>query len=58
MTMTTDQAMTTIQAGAAGQELADALVIFGATGDLAKLDTFPALFGLAERGVLDMRVGA
>jgi glucose-6-phosphate 1-dehydrogenase len=25
----------------------DALVIFGATGDLAKLETFPALVGLA-----------
>jgi glucose-6-phosphate 1-dehydrogenase len=35
---------------------ADALVIFGATGDLAKLETFPALTGLAERGVLDMPV--
>jgi glucose-6-phosphate 1-dehydrogenase len=35
---------------------ADALVIFGATGDLAKLETFPALVGLAERGVLDMPV--
>ena len=34
----------------------DALVIFGATGDLAKLETFPALVGLAERGVLDMPV--
>jgi glucose-6-phosphate 1-dehydrogenase len=31
----------------------DALVIFGATGDLAKLETFPALVGLVERGVLD-----
>jgi glucose-6-phosphate 1-dehydrogenase len=29
---------------------ADALVIFGATGDLAKLETFPALVGLVERG--------
>ena len=29
----------------------DALVIFGATGDLAKLETFPALVGLVERGV-------
>jgi glucose-6-phosphate 1-dehydrogenase len=37
-------------------EKADALVIFGATGDLAKLETFPALVGLAERGVLDMPV--
>src|SRR5437899_2438794 len=35
---------------------ADALVIFGATGDLAKLETFPALVGLAERGVLDFPV--
>lgn len=34
----------------------DALVIFGATGDLAKLETFPALVGLVERGVLDMPV--
>jgi glucose-6-phosphate 1-dehydrogenase len=30
----------------------DAVVIFGATGDLAKLETFPALVGLVERGVL------
>src|SRR5260370_2862912 len=37
-------------------EKADALVIFGATGDLAKLETFPALVGLVERGVLDMPV--
>jgi len=35
---------------------ADALVIFGATGDLAKHQTFPALCGLAGRGVLDMPV--
>ena len=28
----------------------DALVIFGATGDLAKIETFPALVGLVERG--------
>ena len=34
----------------------DALVIFGATGDLAKLETFPALAGLVERGVLDVPV--
>jgi len=32
----------------------DALVIFGATGDLAKLETFPALGGLVDRGVLDV----
>ena len=34
----------------------DALVIFGPTGDLAKLETFPALVGLVERGVLDVPV--
>jgi glucose-6-phosphate 1-dehydrogenase len=34
----------------------DCLVIFGATGDLAKLETFPALVGLVERGVLHVPV--
>jgi glucose-6-phosphate 1-dehydrogenase len=34
----------------------DALVVFGATGDLAKLETFPALVGLVERAVLDVPV--
>jgi len=34
----------------------DTLVIFGATGDLAKLETFPALVGLVKRGVLDVPV--
>jgi len=34
----------------------DALVIFGATGDLAKLETFPALVGLVKRGILDVPV--
>jgi glucose-6-phosphate 1-dehydrogenase len=34
----------------------DALVIFGATGDLAKLETFPALVGLVKRGALDVPV--
>jgi glucose-6-phosphate 1-dehydrogenase len=34
----------------------DALVIFGATGDLAKLETFPALAGLVGRGVLEVPV--
>ncbi|MGI9004897.1 MAG: glucose-6-phosphate dehydrogenase [Streptosporangiaceae bacterium] len=46
--------MTTSSAPAPAK--ADALVIFGATGDLAKLETFPALVGLAERGLLDMPV--
>jgi glucose-6-phosphate 1-dehydrogenase len=34
----------------------DALVIFGATGDLAKIETFPALVGLVDRGVLSVPV--
>ncbi|HLU55974.1 MAG TPA: glucose-6-phosphate dehydrogenase [Pseudonocardia sp.] len=34
----------------------DALVVFGATGDLAKLETFPALVGLVDRGVLDVPI--
>src|SRR5499427_3880224 len=34
----------------------DALVIFGATGDLAKIETFPALVGLVKRGVLHVPV--
>jgi len=33
-----------------------ALVIFGATGDLAELETFPALAGLVDRRVLDVPV--
>ena len=37
-------------------ERMDALVIFGATGDLAKLETFPALVGLVQRGVLTVPV--
>ena len=39
-----------------GDRQMDALVIFGATGDLAKLETFPALVGLVDRGVLDVPV--
>jgi len=44
--------------GAAGRQTdkASAVVIFGATGDLAKLETFPALVGLVDRGVLDVPV--
>jgi glucose-6-phosphate 1-dehydrogenase len=49
--MSTNQADQADQAGHV-----DALVIFGATGDLAKLETFPALVGLVERGVLDVPV--
>jgi glucose-6-phosphate 1-dehydrogenase len=39
-----------------GSDTVDALVIFGATGDLAKLETFPALVGLVDRGVLDVPI--
>ncbi|WP_300603382.1 glucose-6-phosphate dehydrogenase (NADP(+)) [Trebonia sp.] len=39
-----------------GADQVDALVIFGATGDLAKLETFPALVGLVDRGVLAVPV--
>lgn len=46
-----DLQVTTRQSGAV-----DALVIFGATGDLARLETFPALVGLVERGVLTVPV--
>lgn len=38
------------------QGKADAMVIFGATGNLAKLETFPALVGLIERGMLEVPV--
>jgi glucose-6-phosphate 1-dehydrogenase len=40
----------------AAADRVDALVIFGATGDLAKLETFPALVGLVDRGVLHVPV--
>ena len=49
--------MSTDQAGQADQvDHVDALVIFGATGDLAKIETFPALVDLVERGVLDVPI--
>ena len=48
--------MTGMTEGAPVTEKLDALVIFGATGDLAKLETFPALVGLVGRGVLDVPV--
>jgi len=37
-------------------EAADALVLFGMTGDLAHKKIFPALYGMAQRGVLQTRV--
>jgi glucose-6-phosphate 1-dehydrogenase len=41
---------------AAAQDQSDALVFFGATGDLAYKQIFPALAGLAARGRLDIPV--
>src|SRR4051812_49561017 len=37
----------------AGQQPADALVVFGITGDLAKVMTFTSLYRLERRGLLD-----
>lgn len=37
-------------------EPADALVLFGMTGDLAHKKIFPALYGMAQRGALNTRV--
>ncbi|MGE0877063.1 MAG: glucose-6-phosphate dehydrogenase [Acidimicrobiia bacterium] len=37
-------------------ELSDALVLFGATGDLAKKKIFPSLFQLEKRGRLNMPI--
>src|SRR5471032_1553863 len=39
-----------------GKARSDALVVFGATGDLAYKKIFPALYALAKRGLLNMPV--
>ena len=42
------------RAGGSGEpQVADALVIFGITGDLAKVMTFLSLYRLERRGLLD-----
>jgi glucose-6-phosphate 1-dehydrogenase len=41
------------EAGDRGQRVADVLVIFGITGDLAKVMTFHSLYRLERRGLLD-----
>jgi glucose-6-phosphate 1-dehydrogenase len=43
----------TAQAGDRGQRAADVLVVFGITGDLAKVMTFHSLYRLERRGLLD-----
>src|SRR5690349_9992613 len=40
-------------AGERGQQVADVLVVFGITGDLAKVMTFHSLYRLERRGLLD-----
>jgi glucose-6-phosphate 1-dehydrogenase len=39
-----------------GRQRSDALVLFGATGDLARKEIFPALHAMAQRGELDVPV--
>src|SRR5580765_5819677 len=43
----------TTSGGSAGQDAADVLVVFGITGDLAKVMTFRSLYRLEQRGLLD-----
>ncbi|HEY7399026.1 MAG TPA: glucose-6-phosphate dehydrogenase [Gaiellaceae bacterium] len=45
--------MTTTATGGAGAAPADVLVVFGITGDLAKVMTFRSLYRLEARGLLD-----
>lgn len=42
--------------GGSNQPVADALVLFGATGDLAQKKLFPALYRLEQRGILKVPV--
>src|SRR6476646_6659741 len=43
----------TAGAGRSGQQPADVFVVFGITGDLAKVMTFRSLYRLEKRGLLD-----
>jgi glucose-6-phosphate 1-dehydrogenase len=49
-------ATASVSTGGAGTGNVDVLVIFGATGDLSKIETFPSLVGLVERGVLTVPI--
>ncbi|KAJ2312102.1 Glucose-6-phosphate 1-dehydrogenase, partial [Coemansia sp. RSA 2702] len=42
---------------AAKENVPTTIVVFGASGDLAKKKTFPALFHLFQRGLLPKRIG-
>ena len=54
MAVATDQPQDNRRAGSAGpSEAADALVVFGITGDLAKVMTFRSLYRLERRGLLN-----
>src|SRR6476660_6672316 len=50
---TTHRAKVTKSTGRTGQRPADVFVIFGITGDLAKVMTFNSLYRLEARGLLD-----
>ena len=43
---------TGVQRGVAGRQVADVFVVFGITGDLAKVMTFHSLYRLERRGLL------
>src|SRR5579864_4298431 len=49
---TTAESPTGTAAGAHGTQTADVLVVFGITGDLAKVMTFRSLYLLEKRGLL------
>ena len=49
----TETAQATSAAGVADQRPADVFVVFGITGDLAKVMTFRSLYRLEKRGLLD-----
>ena len=51
--MTTQTTLGADQAGSAGRRSADVLVVFGITGDLARVMTFRSLYRLELRGLLD-----
>ncbi|MGB0095587.1 MAG: glucose-6-phosphate dehydrogenase [Solirubrobacteraceae bacterium] len=51
--VSTRPATSASQEAAGGQQIADVFVIFGITGDLAKVMTFNSLYRLERRGLLD-----
>src|SRR3712207_220423 len=55
-TVSPRQETSTIAGDTDGASPADVLVIFGITGDLAKVMTFHSLYRLEQRGLIDCRV--